>query len=782
MAFDLNRHTPKLIAAFSFFTVLLTGLYMMKNTVDEERFHNQEQMHQAAHLFATAFEREVHVMSSIPQILHAQFQLLGPDKFSAAFSSLAVEVQHSFQRTGVIIAMAPAGEVSQVYPATGQRLVGMDLLQGGENRSIHRALEHGPVLSRSWSLIPGEQMLIMHYPVFHPDNETFWGLITALAPMDAVLRQSNLEQLGPFDITLKRTLSNHKEQTFLRTAVARDKVESRYHYMDLPDGDWQLLISMPSITSIKPVWLGWSLFFASIFAMTVYRLAMQPQQLRAEVAARTSELANHDKFLNDLISSLPVGIVVTDSLARIRYSNPVFNQIMAHPVEEDQSLISLLEVSLDNANMRQFLVSRISLNEVNFDVMVKLGEHEYSLICTHIDTIQGNLLVWVFRDMTEISRINRTLRGVSATRADMLRLISDPMAFFNKKGELMESNPSFEALFSGLVDVESGFSCEEFEKQLLRHAAEPDKLNPVFDINHSQQGALHLDTLILAGHPQKVFERTVCFDNSSNTVGSIMHFRDVTDAFEVDRMKTEFLSTAAHELRTPLANIFGYTELLIKAPLEKERQQQILDTVYNQAKRLSKIIDDLLDLARIEAGAGEPFNFDKHDLSDILQAVNDKLAFDLREHKFEFLVSENVGELWCDAIKIEQVIENLLNNAIKYSPEQSLIQLSCEAQRWQGVPGYSIEVIDQGIGMSRQDLEKVFDRFFRAENSGQIPGTGLGMAIVKEIITFHHGHISINSEPGLGTAVKVWFSREGQAVDAELSGPELGPRDRAIGA
>lgn len=760
MAAEFTKLYPRLVALFSFISVLLTGVYMMKSAADEERFHKQEQMHQAAHLFTSAFEREVHVMSSIPQILHAQFQLLGPEKFSAAFASLAVDVQHSFQRTGGIISLAPAGQISQVYPATGKPLVGLDLMQGGEHDSIIRALEQGPVLSKSWSLIPGEEMLLVHYPVFHPDDETFWGLITALAPMNAVLRQSNLAQLGQFDIALERMLSNHKEQTFFRTAVAGEEVESLYHYMDLPDGEWQLHISMPSVATIQTVWLGWTLFFAGIFAMTAYRLAIQPQQLRAEVAARTSELANHDKFLNDLISSLPVGIVVTNTLARIRYSNPVFNRIMAQSIEENQSLISLLEEVVDNANMRQFLVSRISLNEVNFDVMVKVGEEEFSLTCTHIDTIQGNLLVWVFRDITEISRINRTLRGVSATRAEMLRIIPDPMAFFNKKGELMESNPHFQALFAGYVNVEAGFSCEEFEKQLLRHTAEPDKLTPVFDLDQSHKGQLHLDTFILAGRPHRVFERTVCFDNSSNTVGSIMHFRDVTDAYEVDRMKTEFLSTAAHELRTPLANIFGYTELLIKARFDAERQTEMLGIIYNQTRRLSNIIDDLLDLARIESRAGETFKLDQHDLLQLVDNVFKEMELDLRHHQLDYLAGSDNFSLICDGDKIEQVIQNLLSNAIKYSPETTVITLSVHAETHDGRPGFRLCIEDQGIGMSQEALEHVFDRFYRADNSGQIPGTGLGMAIVREIVIHHRGRIDIDSEPDVGTRVTVWLPQQ----------------------
>jgi len=760
VAANLTRLYPRLTAVATFFIVLLIGFYLAKHKADEARYIKQQQLHQAAHLFATAFEREIHVMNSIPQILHAQFQLLGPEKFRSAFASLAMEVQHSFQRTGVIISLAPAGQISQVYPKSGQTMLGIDLMQSIQRDSILRALNSGPVLSKSWSLIPNEQMLVIHYPVFHPDEQTFWGLISAMAPMEAVMRHSNLSQLVQYSIELNRTLSDHSQQTFFKVASATDKPLILQHYMDLPDGDWQLEISTAPVDTLNPVWLGWTLFIAGILALISYRLAMQPQKLRAEVAAQTFELANHDKFLNDLISSLPVGIVVTDTFATIRYSNPVFNQLMNRSIEDNDSLITMLEDVVDNANMRQFLVSRISLNEVNFDVMVKVGEQEFSLTCSHIDTAQGYLLVWVFRDITEISRINRTLRSVSATRAEMLRLIPDPIAFFNKKGELMESNPGFQTLFAGLVDVEAGFSCEEFERQLLAHTSQPDKLKPVFDLTQTQQGQLHFDAFVLADHPQSVFERTVCFDNSSNTVGSIMHFRDVTDAYEVDRMKTEFLSTAAHELRTPLANIFGYTELLIKARFDAERQAEMLGIIYNQTRRLSSIIDDLLDLARIESRAGETFRFEQHDLLQLIDSVLKEMELELRHRQLNYSPTSGDFKLSCDGDKIEQVIENLLSNAIKYSPQATLITLSVEAEASEGRAGFMLCIEDQGMGMDADELEHVFDRFFRADNSGQIPGTGLGMAIVREIIQHHHGWISIDSEPDDGTRVTVWLPQQ----------------------
>lgn len=763
---------PKLIAAVTFIIAFVIGIWLMVDSQEKKRFLQQDHLHRFGHVVVSSLEQDINLLASIPHLLHSQFKLVGPAKFSEIFQSLVGEVEGPFQSAEPIFSLAPQGRISNVYPPqVSQSLYGMDLFNSAEGASIERARQQRkPVLSKSWSLLPGKQMLVVHYPVFSGSDEHFWGVISAMVELESLLSQRATTQLNHHDQVLQliRSDADGNEQLFYQGDRATENTLSVSHYINLPDGNWTLRVSSPATSAASLAWLGWSFMIASLLAATAFKLSRLPQLLKDEVMERTSQLAAHDRFLNDLISSLPVGIAVSDTNADIRYSNPVFNQMMSAEVEEGNSLINWLGESVENANMRQFLLSRISLSEVDFDVTVRIADKDFQLTCSHIISAQGKLLVWVFRDVTEISHINRTLRNVSATRAEMLRLLPDPMAFFNKKGELMESNPSFQALFADMVDVEAGFSCSDFEQRLLDTTQVQESFRPVSALELPlHQQAVYVDEYVMPGPPRREFERTICFDNSSNTVGSIMHFRDVTAAHEVDRMKTEFLSTAAHELRTPLANIFGYTELLIKAQFDKTRQDELLGIIYNQTRRLSTIIDDLLDLARIEARAGEVFKFAWHQLGDILQNVLNELELELSSHPFENVIAAEVGQLWCDADKIEQVIENLLSNAIKYSPDNTPIKLESGPEHRDEMPGYLIRVQDQGIGMNRHDIEHVFDRFYRSDTSGQVPGTGLGMAIVKEIITHHRGRIDIDSEPGHGTTVTVWLPRQ-QPENGEL--------------
>lgn len=132
------------------------------------------------------------------------------------------------------------------------------------------------------------------------------------------------------------------------------------------------------------------------------------------------------------------------------------------------------------------------------------------------------------------------------------------------------------------------------------------------------------------------------------------------------------------------------------------------------------------------------------------------------------MASNDDVSLYCDADKIEQVIGNLLSNAIKYSPQESLISLVIYPEARENVPGSILQLEDQGMGMSEDDLEHVFDRFYRADTSGQIPRTGLGMAIVQEIIHHHHGRIVIDSEPEVGTTVTIWLPQRQLEMKEQL--------------
>lgn len=241
--------------------------------------------------------------------------------------------------------------------------------------------------------------------------------------------------------------------------------------------------------------------------------------------------------------------------------------------------------------------------------------------------------------------------------------------------------------------------------------------------------------------------------------------RDVTLAEELDRRRHEFLSVAAHEIRTPLASVFGYAELLSKRQLSSTKQHELLGIIHRQAGQLVTLINELLDLSRLEARRGVDFNRQRCTLSHLVQHTLSDWAMPEDERLVQLGHVHADITVWVDPDKTRQALVNVLSNAFKYSPQGGDIQMETvtksQAQRlWAG-----IRVRDRGLGMSATELERVFEKFYRAHPSGAIPGTGLGLSLVKEITELQDGHVQLVSEMGKGTEITLWFpARQGEVV------------------
>jgi len=232
--------------------------------------------------------------------------------------------------------------------------------------------------------------------------------------------------------------------------------------------------------------------------------------------------------------------------------------------------------------------------------------------------------------------------------------------------------------------------------------------------------------------------------------GVITILQDVTRLREMDRIKTEFIATAAHELRTPLAAILGFAELLLQGSFEREQQREFLAIIEERAQTLSDIVDELLDLSRIESGRLMALEHSLCSLQEIVIPLVTQYRLAASRHQFETILSDHLAELWVDRGKIGQVMENLLSNAVKYSPGGGQIRVTSR----QVNDSCEVTVTDQGIGMTAIQIERIFDKFYRADSGDTaIGGLGLGMAIVKNIIEAHGGSIWVESLPGEGTQV-----------------------------
>lgn len=231
--------------------------------------------------------------------------------------------------------------------------------------------------------------------------------------------------------------------------------------------------------------------------------------------------------------------------------------------------------------------------------------------------------------------------------------------------------------------------------------------------------------------------------------GMVALVRDITAQTQVDRMKSEFVSTAAHELRTPTAGILGLSELLAADRVPESRKQSLYVMIRNQAQSLSTLVADLLDLARIEARADKDFNMTEFNAADALESAVDRLP-GLRERLVRDGEYAHVA-VRGDFQRIESAVRNLLENCIKYSEADTPITVGVH----KAGEHVEIRVADQGIGIGKEDQARVFDKFYRVNKNGAIPGTGLGLAMVKEIVQLHGGTVRLESRPGVGTTVIV---------------------------
>ncbi len=244
--------------------------------------------------------------------------------------------------------------------------------------------------------------------------------------------------------------------------------------------------------------------------------------------------------------------------------------------------------------------------------------------------------------------------------------------------------------------------------------------------------------------------------NDGTMAGIVMVLRDVSQQREIDRMKSDFISSVSHELRTPLTSIKAYAETMLEdRNMSDEIRREFLQIINEESDRLTNLINGILDISKIESGTIEivrkPIN-----ITSVAKRAAESLEHlaGKKKVRLEIDIAEHLPELTGDENKIYSMITNLINNAIKFTPENGTVSVSAKLVNNELV----IKVSDTGMGIPKDDLNKIFSRFYRVHRPGkQIQGTGLGLAIVKEIIMRHDGRIDVESEIDKGSTFTVYL-------------------------
>jgi two-component system phosphate regulon sensor histidine kinase PhoR len=244
--------------------------------------------------------------------------------------------------------------------------------------------------------------------------------------------------------------------------------------------------------------------------------------------------------------------------------------------------------------------------------------------------------------------------------------------------------------------------------------------------------------------------------------GIVLVFHDITELKKLEQMRKDFVANVSHELKTPITSIKGFSETLLDGAMnDKDTMQYFLSIILKESDRLQSLIEDLLDLSKIEK-QGFKLNPEYVEINDLLEEIFVILEGKAREKEINLVLSQPKKELYlfADASRIKQVFINLINNAIAYTSAGGEVKVKMEEVEKEVI----IVVSDTGIGMEQDEIPRIFERFYRVDkarsrNSG---GTGLGLAIVKHIVEAHHGSISVTSELNKGTAFTVKLSKENE--------------------
>lgn len=338
-----------------------------------------------------------------------------------------------------------------------------------------------------------------------------------------------------------------------------------------------------------------------------------------------------------------------------------------------------------------------------------------------------------------LSRVEEDKEKIDA----ILRSVAEGLILVDRDERVILMNPAAREMLGICIDGSGIILSAALEKETLP----PDILDLL------RQGGGREVSIQGSSGPKIIQAATsVIIDRSKRRIGTLAVLHDRTREREIERMKSEFISMAAHELQTPLTAILGFSELLTgstKGDFTPQEQQEFLSYIQEKAEALSRIVRDLLDISRAEAGAAPSLQRSSFRMTRLMGRMVAQYRRCYPGHRFELSLDAPQIDLEADPDRIAQILENLLSNAVKYS-DGGLIRVTGEV--CEGF--YLVRVIDQGIGMTPAEKSRIFERFFRADNSNTaVPGIGLGMNVVRYLVEAHGGEIFVESEPGRGTSV-----------------------------
>ena len=339
----------------------------------------------------------------------------------------------------------------------------------------------------------------------------------------------------------------------------------------------------------------------------------------------------------------------------------------------------------------------------------------------------------------KLSEVNRQKRQIET----ILLHMTDGIIAFDMQGSIIHINPAAKTLLE-LRDKDNTF----------------EKIFKKLDIDINIEKIIYLENWTSSEQRKNVGNKYVNIlfapfqDENDRPAGVIALIQDITEHVKLDNMRKEFVADVSHELKTPITSIMGYSDTLLEGDYDEDTRKKFLNVISSEARRMARLVTDLLTLSRYDNKkiAQESTSFD---LGELVKKCQEKLRFEIEKkgHNVECFVTASVPPVIADKDGIERVVLNILSNAIKYTPDNGIIKVYVGFVYNDAY----IKIIDNGIGIPEEDIERIFERFYRVDKarSRELGGTGLGLSIAKEILDKNKGSIDIKSKVGKGTEVVI---------------------------
>lgn len=508
------------------------------------------------------------------------------------------------------------------------------------------------------------------------------------------------------------------------------------------------------------------------------QIMSQAHRLEIEVNERTRDLALSEARYRALVETAVGGIFQADLEARFVYVNQAFADMLEYKVDEllgqpvtvcmpkdiGPQILERYQARLRGEGPPREVYDTVFLsrNDVRIPAIVAV-----SLILDEQDEPQGvSSLVF---DISERKALEAAVKAQRDRLTAILANVGDAVFVMDSEGNIEFVNAAWERLngfeFSEVVGqtpkvIKSGHHTPEFYDSMWDTILSGETWTGEL-VNMRKDGSTY----------EAVVTVQSVLDVEGETINLVGVEHDISALKEVDRLKSQFVSDVSHELRTPLTNIRLYLDLL-ETTEDKGKIKRYLETLTRESERLANLIDDLLSLSRLEAGA-TPFNPEPVDVGELLLAlVEDRRSLAASRGLELFMESDTtLPEVYVDKRLMSQVFTNLLTNAMHYTPEGGRITVRSTVPRRKNKDWVTAVIEDSGIGILPEEQPLIFDRFYRGhagESSGEA-GTGLGLAICKEIAELHGGRITVESSgrEGKGSKITVWLPMHEEV--AELS-------------